>query len=59
MGFIVYSYDEGMLEEIDLQLKKGQIDDILDIEQEVWSVDLRAIAQRREKGGFEDVWAPI
>ncbi|KAH8662635.1 hypothetical protein BGZ61DRAFT_462910 [Ilyonectria robusta] len=59
VGFIVHSYDEGTLEEMGLQLKEGQIDDILDIEQEVWSVDLRAIARRREKGGFEDVWAPI
>ncbi|RTE73080.1 hypothetical protein BHE90_012474, partial [Fusarium euwallaceae] len=42
-----------------MRLTESQIDDILDIEQEVWQVDLGAIAQRREKGGFENVWACI
>ncbi|RSL39496.1 hypothetical protein CEP54_016312 [Fusarium duplospermum] len=59
VGFIAHSQDEGTLEEMGMRLTESQIDDILDIEQEVWQVDLKAIAQRREKGGFEGVWAPI
>ena len=59
VGFLMHSVSEGTLEEMGLQLDEDQIDDVLDIEQEVWSVDLRAIARRREKGGFENVWAPI
>lgn len=59
VGFITHSQDEGTLEEMGMRLTESQIDDILDIEQEVWQVDLKAIARRREKGGFEDVWAPI
>ncbi|KAM5510103.1 hypothetical protein FOXYSP1_10203, partial [Fusarium oxysporum f. sp. phaseoli] len=47
---------EGTLEEMGLRLTESQIDDILDIEQEIWQIDMRAIARRREKGGFEDVW---
>ncbi|KAF5010570.1 hypothetical protein FDECE_3283 [Fusarium decemcellulare] len=59
VGFLVHSQDEGTLEEMDLRLTDSQLDDILDVEQEVWQVDLNAIARRREKGGFEGVWAPI
>ncbi|KAL6354246.1 hypothetical protein LRP88_12580 [Fusarium phalaenopsidis] len=59
VGFICHSQDEGTLEEMGMRLTESQIDDILDIEQEVWQVDLKAIARRREKGGFEGVWAPI
>ncbi|KAM5517599.1 hypothetical protein FOXYSP1_08384 [Fusarium oxysporum f. sp. phaseoli] len=59
VGFIAYLYSEGMLEEIGLQLTESQIDDILDIKQEIWQIDIRAIAQRQEKGGFEDIWVPI
>ncbi|KAI8649694.1 hypothetical protein NCS55_01431700 [Fusarium keratoplasticum] len=59
VGFIAHSQDEGTLEEMGLRLTESQIDDILGVEQEVWYVDLGEIARRREKGGFEDVWAPI
>lgn len=59
VGFIAHSLDEGTLEEMGLALNEDQRDDILDVEQEVWQVDLAAIARRREKGGFEDVWRPI
>jgi hypothetical protein len=58
-GFIAHSLDEGTLEEMGLELNEDQRDDILDVEQEVWEVDLGEIARRREKGGFEYVWAPI
>ncbi|KAL6354028.1 hypothetical protein LRP88_12659 [Fusarium phalaenopsidis] len=50
VGFICHSQDEGTLEEMGMRLTESQIDDILDIEQEVWQVDLKAIARRREKG---------
>ncbi|KAF4987614.1 hypothetical protein FGRMN_10270 [Fusarium graminum] len=59
VGFITHAHSRGTLETMGLRLTESQIDDILDIEQEVWQVDLRAIARRREKGGFEDVWVPI
>ncbi|EEU34825.1 uncharacterized protein NECHADRAFT_88405 [Fusarium vanettenii 77-13-4] len=59
VGFIAYSQDEGTLEEMGMRLTESQIDDILDIEQEVWQVDLKVIARRREKGGFEGVWGRI
>ncbi|KAH7199105.1 uncharacterized protein B0J16DRAFT_258969 [Fusarium flagelliforme] len=59
VGFITYAHSRGTLESMGMRLTESQIDDILDIEQEVWQVDLRAIARRREKGGFEDVWVPI
>ncbi|KAM5526470.1 hypothetical protein FOXYSP1_21130 [Fusarium oxysporum f. sp. phaseoli] len=59
VGFIAHSHSEGTLEEMGLRLTESQIDDILDIEQEIWQIDMRAIARRREKGGFEDVWVPI
>ncbi|KAG4273076.1 hypothetical protein FPRO04_14586 [Fusarium proliferatum] len=59
VGFIAHSHSEGTLGEMGLQLTESQIDDILDIEQEIWQIDMRAIARRREKGGFEDVWVPI
>ncbi|KAM0540354.1 hypothetical protein ACHAO7_011263 [Fusarium culmorum] len=50
---------EGTLEEMGMRLTESQIDDILDVEQEVWQVDLKAIARNREKGGFEYIWVPI
>lgn len=59
VGFIAHSLDEGTLEEMGMRLTESQVDDILDVEQEIWQVDLRAIARRRGKGGFENVWAPI
>lgn len=59
VGFIAHSHDEGTLEEMGMRLTESQIDDILDVEQEAWKVDLKAIARNREKGGFEYVWAPI
>ncbi|PCD20083.1 hypothetical protein AU210_016781 [Fusarium oxysporum f. sp. radicis-cucumerinum] len=59
VGFIAHSHSEGTLGEMGLRLTESQIDDILDIEQEIWQIDTRAIARRREKGGFEDVWVPI
>lgn len=59
VGFIAHSHSEGTLGEMGLRLTESQIDDILDIEQEIWQIDMRAIARRREKGGFEDVWVPI
>ncbi|KAL3584464.1 hypothetical protein FPOAC2_14244 [Fusarium poae] len=59
VGFIAHSHSEGTLVEMGLRLMESQIDDILDIEQEIWQIDMRAIARRREKGGFEDVWVPI
>ncbi|EGU89337.1 hypothetical protein FOXB_00146 [Fusarium oxysporum f. sp. conglutinans Fo5176] len=59
VGFIIHSHSEGTLGEMGLRLTESQIDDILDIEQEIWQIDMRAIARRREKGGFEDVWVPI
>ncbi|KAG7402659.1 hypothetical protein Forpe1208_v016978 [Fusarium oxysporum f. sp. rapae] len=59
VGFIAHSHSEGTLEEMGMRLTESQIDDILDVEQEVWQVDLKAIARNREKGGFEYVWAPI
>lgn len=59
VGFIAHSHDEGTLEEMGMRLTESQIDDILDVEQKVWQVDLKAIAQNQEKGGFEYVWAPI
>jgi len=42
-----------------MRLTKSQIADILDVELEVWQVDLEAMRRNREKGGFEYVWAPI
>ncbi|KAK2684836.1 hypothetical protein QWA68_016170 [Fusarium oxysporum] len=59
VGFIAHSHDEGTLEEMGMRLTESQIKDILDVEQEVWQVDLKAIARNREKGGFEYIWAPI
>ncbi|KAF9766810.1 hypothetical protein IL306_000720 [Fusarium sp. DS 682] len=59
VGSIAHSHDEGTLEEMGMRLTESQIDDILDVEQEVWQVDLKAIARNREKGGFDYVWAPI
>ncbi|KAI7768453.1 hypothetical protein LZL87_014345 [Fusarium oxysporum] len=45
VGFIAHSHDEGMLEEMGMRLTESQINDILDVEQEVWQVDLKAIAR--------------
>ncbi|KAH7112764.1 hypothetical protein B0J13DRAFT_461143, partial [Dactylonectria estremocensis] len=59
VGFIVHSNDEGTLEEMGLELSEDQNDDILDVKEEVWKVDLKAVARRREKGGFDNVWVPI
>lgn len=59
VGFIAHAHSEGTLGEMGMQLTESQIHDILDVEQEIWQVDMRAIARRREKGGFEDVWVPI
>ncbi|KAI3571253.1 hypothetical protein IWW34DRAFT_675713 [Fusarium oxysporum f. sp. albedinis] len=59
VGFTAHAHSEGTLGEMGLRLTESQIDDILDIEQEIWQIDTRAIARRREKGGFEDVWVPI
>ncbi|KAM0499011.1 hypothetical protein ACHAP8_005715 [Fusarium lateritium] len=59
VGFIAHSHSEGTLEEMGMRLTESQIDDILDVEQEVWQVDLKAIARNREKGGFEYIWVPI
>ncbi|KAM0360992.1 hypothetical protein ACHAO7_012031 [Fusarium culmorum] len=60
VGFIAHAHSEGALEDMSLRLTESQIDDILDIEQEIWQVDLGAIARMREKGGgFENVWVPI
>ncbi|KAF5234225.1 hypothetical protein FAUST_7751, partial [Fusarium austroamericanum] len=60
VGFITHAHSRGTLESMGLRLTESQIDDILDIEQEVWLVDLGAIARMREKGGgFENVWVPI
>ncbi|KAK2670172.1 hypothetical protein RAB80_014309 [Fusarium oxysporum f. sp. vasinfectum] len=51
VGFIAHSHSEGTLGEMGLRLTESQIDDILDIEQEIWQIDTRAIARRREREG--------
>lgn len=57
VGFLVHFNDEDALGEMGLKLNEDQIDDILDVKEEVWKVDLGAIG--RVKGGFEEVWVAI
>ncbi|KAH6986688.1 hypothetical protein EDB80DRAFT_181841 [Ilyonectria destructans] len=57
VGFLVHSHDEHALEEMGLKLNEDQIDDVLDVMQEVWSVKLGDVG--RVEGALGGVWTPI
>lgn len=48
VGFLVHSNDEDALREMGLKLNEDQINDILDVKQEVWNVDLNDIGRVKE-----------
>lgn len=54
VAFLLHSHDEGTLKEMGLILNEEQVDDLMDIEQEVWNVDPGELATQPEV--LSEVW---
>lgn len=58
ISFLVYSHDEGTLEEMGLMLDEDQIDDIIDVSQAA-SMVTEGIREFRNEGVLSGVWSAI
>jgi len=56
VAFLLHSHDEGTLKEMGLILNEEQVDDLMDIEQEVWNVNVHPRELATQPEVLSEVW---